>query len=150
MGEFMTLKARNTELDIAPIENNIIKGVEIAGIYGSGLLADNITMASFYIDEFKKNPPKAYYSFVSTLAHEIIHQLCSIKGIKDIDGIQYHNKNFKKEAEAHGLKAELSQDERLGYVYTTISRELYEKTLKSDYIRGFLVKYAPIEAYINY
>jgi len=41
---------------------------------------------------------------MATLCHEMVHFYCQLKGIADTsqDG-RYHNKNFKKEAEARGL-----------------------------------------------
>ena len=61
--------------------------------------------------------------FCAALLHEMVHQWCFINNIKDTSrGFSYHNKKFKREAEAHGLIA--TQDDNYGFANTIASTEL--------------------------
>lgn len=43
-------------------------------------------------------------NIMATLCHEMVHYYCQLNGIADVSkGGRYHNKNFKREAEARGL-----------------------------------------------
>lgn len=53
-----------------------------------------------------------------TLIHEIAHLANFINGIKDCNKQQYHNKAFKKQAEAFGLKVERMKNK--GYALTSL------------------------------
>ena len=62
---------------------------------------------------------------IGTLLHEMNHMYCSQKGIADTSGAsnQYHNKDFKKTAETHGL---LISKNKYGWSETTINDETAE------------------------
>ena len=69
---------------------------------------------------------------MATLQHELIHFYCQINGIADTSqGGRYHNKNFKREAEARGLL--ISYAQYIGYSVTQPSQEFIE-VLKSHEI----------------
>lgn len=54
---------------------------------------------------------------MATLQHELIHFYCQLQGIADTSqNGRYHNKNFKREAEARGLK--ISYAKYIGYSVT--------------------------------
>ena len=54
----------------------------------------------------------------ATLLHEQVHLYCNIKDIKDTSSDhRYHNKNFKRVAEDHGLNVDRRQD---GWSLTTL------------------------------
>jgi DNA-directed RNA polymerase subunit RPC12/RpoP len=63
---------------------------------------------------------------LSTLVHEMVHFYCALHGIKDCSGSgnRYHNKNFKREAEARGLI--ISQAPYIGWSVTQPSPEFIE------------------------
>lgn len=62
---------------------------------------------------------------MATLVHEMVHQWCYERGIKDTSrGGTYHNKRFKREAEKRGLL--ISYDKRIGWSLTKPSRPLIE------------------------
>jgi DNA-directed RNA polymerase subunit RPC12/RpoP len=62
---------------------------------------------------------------LGTLQHELIHYYCALHGIKDTSqGHRYHNKNFKREAEARGLI--ISQAPYIGWSVTQPSPEFIE------------------------
>lgn len=68
---------------------------------------------------------------VSTLLHEMCHQYNAAHNIKDVSrGGTYHNKNFKKTAETHGLI--ISQSEKYGWTITEPADELLEWILLND------------------
>lgn len=51
---------------------------------------------------------------IATLLHEMVHQYCHERGIKDTSrGNTYHNKRFKAEAEKRGLV--IGYDKRIGH-----------------------------------
>lgn len=54
---------------------------------------------------------------VATLLHEMVHYYNHVNGVQDCSrGGTYHNKHFKKEAEARGLT--VSKSETYGYAHT--------------------------------
>ena len=55
---------------------------------------------------------------LGTLIHEVAHSLNHQNGIKDISGDQYHNKDFKRTAEALGL--EIGQVKGKGWTDTQV------------------------------
>lgn len=60
---------------------------------------------------------------LSTLMHEMVHYYCHIHAIKDVSrGCMYHNKLFKKAAEAHALIVE--RHPKYGWSITKASDEL--------------------------
>ena len=61
----------------------------------------------------------------ATLLHEMVHEYCLENGIKDTSNNgTYHNKRFKGQAEAHGLK--VSHHEKYGWTITSPSEELLD------------------------
>ena len=68
---------------------------------------------------------------VATLVHEMTHQYNYIRGVQDCSrGATYHNKEFKKSAEARGLIVERS--EKSGWSITSCSDELLEWILDNE------------------
>jgi len=70
---------------------------------------------------------------VITLLHEMVHLYCSLNNIQDTSNNHvYHNKNFKKEAEDHGLIIEKGQT--VGWSYSTPNEKTKEliKSYKID------------------
>lgn len=64
-------------------------------------------------------------NIAATLMHEMTHYFCRLHGINDTSqGHRYHNKRFKKEAEARGLIIEYAQG--IGYSVTKPSQEFIE------------------------
>lgn len=62
---------------------------------------------------------------MATLAHEMVHYMCQLNGIEDTcKGGRYHNRNFKREAEARGLL--ISYQKYIGYSVTEPSPEFIE------------------------
>jgi hypothetical protein len=62
---------------------------------------------------------------MSTLCHEMVHYYCALNGIADTSqNGRYHNKNFKREAEARGLI--ISQAPSIGWSVTQPSPEFIE------------------------
>ena len=62
---------------------------------------------------------------IATLVHEMVHQYCFEHRIKDTSrGGTYHNKRFKEQAEARGLK--ISYDSRIGWSLTEPGQALIE------------------------
>jgi hypothetical protein len=62
---------------------------------------------------------------MATLCHEMVHYYCALNGIADTSqGGRYHNKNFKREAEARGLI--ISQAPYIGWSVTQPSLEFIE------------------------
>lgn len=57
------------------------------------------------------------------LMHEMVHLYCNVNGIQDMAAKgRYHNKNFKREAEAHGLVCG-PRDHSIGYNDTYLNEE---------------------------
>lgn len=72
-----------------------------------------------------------------TIIHEMVHLKNAIRGIEDCNRTQYHNKNFKKQAEEFGLT--VTRTRTKGYAYTalgekaqTIVNEYIDQTLKGE------------------
>lgn len=62
---------------------------------------------------------------IATLQHECIHYYCALNNIQDTSqNGRYHNKNFKREAEARGLI--ISQAKYIGWSVTQPSEEFIE------------------------
>jgi hypothetical protein len=62
---------------------------------------------------------------MATLCHEMVHYYCALNDIPDTSqGGRYHNKNFKREAEARGLV--ISQAPSIGWSVTQPSLEFCE------------------------
>lgn len=62
---------------------------------------------------------------VSTLLHEMVHEYCFVKGIKDTSrGGAYHNKRFRDEAVRRGLC--IDYDSRIGYSITSPTEQLLD------------------------
>lgn len=62
---------------------------------------------------------------MATLMHEMVHYYCQLNGIADTSkNGRYHNKNFKKEAEARGLI--ISYAQYIGYSVTKPSESFIE------------------------
>jgi hypothetical protein len=58
-------------------------------------------------------------AIVTTLLHEMVHLYCTVKGIKDTSRFgTYHNENFKRAAEAHGLN--ITKSEKYGWHDSTL------------------------------
>ena len=79
------------------------------------------------------------YDICETILHEMIHLHCSLNNIKDTsNNYIYHNKNYKKEAEDHGLNVEKGQT--VGYAYTSLkpqTKELVDSFNVSDEVFKF-------------
>jgi hypothetical protein len=56
-----------------------------------------------------------------TIIHEMAHYKNNVNGIQDCNANQYHNKAFKKQAEAFGLKVERMRNK--GYAKTELSEK---------------------------
>ena len=68
---------------------------------------------------------------VATMIHECVHIYCMQKGIKDTSRQgQYHNKQFKYEAEKRGLI--ISKDEHYGWTITEPSEKLIQWCIDND------------------
>lgn len=64
-------------------------------------------------------------NILASLNHELIHYFCSLNGIADTSqNGRYHNKNFKREAEARGLI--ISQGKYIGWSITEPSQGFIE------------------------
>lgn len=88
---------------------------------GDGYYEINIT--SDYLD-------RTPVEIASTLLHEMVHLHCAMKGIKDTSrGGNYHNKEFKKAAEAHGLEVEKTRKSGFGSTTPTPETAEYLKSL---------------------
>lgn len=69
-------------------------------------------------------------NIMATMCHEMVHFHCLLHGIKDVSqNGRYHNRNFKREAEARGLLIEYA--EYIGYSVTTPGEEFVR--LIADY-----------------
>ena len=56
-----------------------------------------------------------------TIIHEMAHYKNNVQGIQDCNANQYHNKHFKKQAEAFGLKVERMRNK--GYARTSLDEK---------------------------
>ena len=73
---------------------------------------------------------------VATAAHEVAHLLAYSQGVSDVSGNQYHNSEFKKRAEALGLRCPLGRVPGRGWAYTEATEELGQRIrdeLQPDY-----------------
>ena len=65
---------------------------------------------------------------VATLLHEMVHYYNHVNGVQDCSrGGTYHNKHFKKEAEARGLL--VTKSEKYGYAHTEPADRLLDFVL---------------------
>jgi predicted SprT family Zn-dependent metalloprotease len=65
---------------------------------------------------------RPYIEVMQTLLHEMIHVYCAMNEIKDTSrGYTYHNKNFKKQAELHGMEyLHDKPDSKIGFSAITL------------------------------
>ncbi len=90
------------------------------------------------IDAFTLN--RAPEDLCATLLHEQCHLYCSIHDIQDTSNDhRYHNKNYKKVAEEHGLDVE--KHPYLGWTLTTLSKDAL-KYFKRLNVKQFAYHYA--------
>lgn len=77
----------------------------------SGTERHEITISANYIGQ------RTVIETITTLMHEMVHLYCFQNGIKDTSRSgTYHNKNFKREAENHGLDIEMA--DKIGWSVT--------------------------------
>jgi hypothetical protein len=70
---------------------------------------------------------------IATLLHEMYHQYNDLNKISDTSrNFTYHNKNFKKTAESHGLLI-ISRSETYGWTITEPSEKLIDWILENDF-----------------
>lgn len=70
-------------------------------------------------------------NIMATLCHELVHYYCQLNGIQDTSQSgRYHNKNFKREAEARGLI--IGYAKYIGYSVTEPSEEFVEVIRSHD------------------
>jgi len=68
----------------------------------------------------------------ATMCHEMIHLYCRENDLKETcQGVRYHNKLFKEEAEKRGL--EVGYDRANGYTHTDPTEEFKSKLRESGY-----------------
>lgn len=68
---------------------------------------------------------RSIYNIVATIVHECVHIYCYMNNIKDTsNGNAYHNKNFKLQAESHGLH--IQKHNTYGYTITSPSPTLID------------------------
>lgn len=73
-------------------------------------------------------------NIIATLLHEMVHYYCHLNNIPDVSqGGRYHNKNFKREAEARGLI--ISYEKYIGYSVTEPSQGLIEVIQKNGIVK---------------
>ncbi len=79
---------------------------------------------------------------IATLLHEMVHYYNFLNGIKDVsaNGV-YHNKEFKKAAEARGLI--ISQHPRYGWTLTEPSQDLIDWIEQMGFIDVALYRKSP-------
>lgn len=64
---------------------------------------------------------RGVYPVMATLLHEMVHLHNMVYGIKDTSrGYTYHNKQYKKVAEEHGLEVE--HGDKVGWAYTKLQK----------------------------
>lgn len=86
-----------------------------------------------------ENLDRTVEQLVATLLHEMVHLHCSLNDIKDTSNNHvYHNKRFKKEAEAHGLIIEHAKT--IGWSVTSLKDET-RKLIKTFNINETLFEY---------
>lgn len=96
----------------------------------NGKARHEINIAADYIGK------RSVVETITTLMHEMAHLFNLQHDIKDTtrSGI-YHNKEFKKTAEAHGLK--VAQVDKIGWSLTTATKETAEWIKKNIPIKSF-------------
>ncbi len=74
-------------------------------------------------------------NILASLVHEMVHMYCdTVLHLKDVsNGGAYHNKYYKREAEAHGLI--VSRSEKYGYSHTEPADRLLQFVLDHDELR---------------
>ena len=86
-----------------------------------------------------ENLNRSVEEIIATLLHEMVHLHCSLKDIKDTsNNYVYHNKRFKKEAEAHGLIIEYFKT--IGWSVTSLKEET-RKLIKTFNVNETLFEY---------
>lgn len=73
---------------------------------------------------------RSFEEICGTLLHEMAHLYNLMHGIKDCSGAQYHNTNFKRAAEGHGLTVEKT---KYGWSSTSLNDDLKEYVKDLDY-----------------
>lgn len=76
---------------------------------------------AYEINIVAENLGRTKEQLVSTMLHECVHLYNCQRGVKDCSGAQYHNKEFKAAAEAHGLKVQRVPNR--GYAGTELNSE---------------------------
>jgi DNA-directed RNA polymerase subunit RPC12/RpoP len=84
--------------------------------------SNNIEPTMYEINLSAEHINRPFKEIVSTLLHEMCHLSNSLKGIQDCTKSQYHNEQFKTEAEHVGLKVE--KVKKFGYAITECGEEL--------------------------
>ncbi len=85
-------------------------------------------------------------NIIATLVHEMTHLYCMENNIKDTsNGGRYHNKNFKKIAEEHGLK--ISYGQYIGWSVTEPTENLME--VIKEYHLDTQFEYVRMGAYVQ-
>ena len=75
-------------------------------------------------------------AIVATAAHEVAHLWAYSQGVTDVSGNQYHNSEFKKRAEALGLRCPFGRVTGRGWAYTEATEDLAQRIrddLQPDY-----------------
>lgn len=127
-----------------------MKRKSIGGYYSEILNGHYIAINEKYIDLFKADPTETAYILADILAHEMIHQVCNIDGIEDMDetkNIHFHSIAFKEQAEKHGLLTSNEEYLEYGYIGTQLPKEMYFDLLQDKAVQSVLIQYAPIETY---
>lgn len=75
----------------------------------------------YEINIVAENLNRTKEGIIETLLHEVVHLYNCQRGVSDCNSQQYHNKNFKEVAEAHGLNVEKMKNR--GFAYTTLNEE---------------------------
>ncbi|MTD40104.1 SprT-like family protein [Erwinia sp. CPCC 100877] len=76
---------------------------------------------------------------IATLIHEMVHQYCAEKNIKDTSrGNTYHNKRFKEEAEKRGLV--ISYAPGIGWSVTEPTKELIDYVENNEIYKRISMK----------
>ena len=101
------------------------KKIWSSGVEGEGDSYYEINLGA----EFLNRPSE---QTATTMLHEMIHLHCRENGIKETcQGVRYHTKVFKNEAEARDL--EIDYNRSIGYSITTPTPELIEKLRKAGF-----------------
>ena len=74
---------------------------------------------AYEINIVAENLGRTKEQLISTMLHECVHLYNCQKGVSDCNSAQYHNKNFKIVAEAHGLNVEKMANR--GFAHTTLN-----------------------------